>query len=102
MQKRPVGFTVLALALGWLALAGFGHAAINVAREGRFYSPVIAFLAFDYGVTALVTMVGPFGVFGMPLSLEGPLFGVLAFILFIAVLFWVLHRCVVRTVGLSA
>jgi hypothetical protein len=71
--RRPVGATLLALALGWLAIAGFGNAlmwrtvpsSLNVAESsplGRFIeaasSPLFTAVALAYGVTALVACIG--------------------------------------------
>lgn len=54
-MKRPTGFTILSLLLGWLALAGFANCIIqfNMTR-----SISTALFAFCYGLSALASAVG--------------------------------------------
>jgi len=54
--KRPVGFTILALILAWLAIAGFGNAVIQLNSNNG--STLMAFIALSYGGTALVSTLG--------------------------------------------
>ena len=73
VTRRPIGATLLALALGWLALAGFGNAVVwSAARDSlrvsessplaRFLeatsSPLFSILALAYGATALAACIG--------------------------------------------
>ena len=51
-MKRPVGFTILALVLCWLALAGFGNAFVGPAQGG------FRVLAMIYGIAAISSAVG--------------------------------------------
>jgi hypothetical protein len=70
---RPLGATLLALLLGWLALGGFGNAFVWRTLPAAFdpplptrlaafvemlQSPVFSFLSFMYGVTAVVAAIG--------------------------------------------
>lgn len=72
-KPRPVGATLLALALGWLALGGFGNAMVwRTARDAlqlpasspitRFVeaasSPLFTVIALAYGATALAACIG--------------------------------------------
>src|SRR5262245_3425729 len=62
MSRRPLGVTISALALGWLALTGVGNAGTRFSSE-----PVLAILAMIYAVTAGAACVGlwrsrPFGL----------------------------------------
>jgi hypothetical protein len=73
IARRPIGATFLALALGWLALGGFGNAlvwrAANESFRGAESSPLARFLeaassplftiiALTYGGTALAACIG--------------------------------------------
>jgi|WetSurMetagenome_2_1015567.scaffolds.fasta_scaffold814255_1 hypothetical protein len=51
-MKRPPGFTIMALALGWLAFAGFGNAFIGITNG------ILRFLTLIYAITAIVTAIG--------------------------------------------
>ncbi len=70
---RPLGATVLAILLGWLAVAGFGNAIVWRGVSARVAapentplaevlaitgSPLSSALALAYGVTALVACIG--------------------------------------------
>ncbi len=54
--KRPTGFTILSLLLGWLAVAGFANAVIHF--KSNHGSILMGALAFFYGVTALTSTIG--------------------------------------------
>jgi len=51
-MKRPIGFTVLALALGWVAVGGVGNALI------RPMLGLLRFLELAYAITAIVAAIG--------------------------------------------
>jgi hypothetical protein len=51
-MKRPVGFTIMALILGWLALAGAGNAFVGPAQG------LLRFFALAYAIAACVAAVG--------------------------------------------
>jgi len=70
---RPIGAALLALVLGWLAVAGFGNALMWRAARASFQlpetsplwrfieaasSPLFSLLAFAYGATALASCIG--------------------------------------------
>ena len=57
-MKRPVGITISALILVWLALSGFGHAWIIVSRQSEDVPTIIGVVALVYSVTALISVVG--------------------------------------------
>lgn len=72
-SPRPVGATILALALGWLAIGGFGNALVWRAARASFQvpevsplsrfleaasNPLFSFLALVYGATALAACIG--------------------------------------------
>jgi len=56
-MKRPVGISILAVVLLLLSFAGFGNAYIMLSEPSNG-TPVLAVLAFVYGVTALIASVG--------------------------------------------
>ena len=70
LPRRPMGITLLALILGWLALAGFANALLAPLVFGGGFaahlfrtSPVgtatlVCILALAYGITALIAAVG--------------------------------------------
>lgn len=115
---RPRGLTVLALALGWLALAGFVNAAAALlAPQPPFWSPTTAAtngaLALLYGATALAAAIGiwrlkPWAILYLRIWIAvvlvmmvwfmlgpfsgGPLAGIVAFALLVVSLLWLLHR----------
>lgn len=51
-MKRPLGFTIMALFLGWLALAGIGNALIGPAQG------LLRFFALAYAIAAIATAIG--------------------------------------------
>jgi hypothetical protein len=70
---RPLGATLLALLLGWLAVGGFGNAFVWRTLPAAFdeplptrlavfiellQSPVLSVISFMYGVTAVVAAIG--------------------------------------------
>ncbi|AGF77046.1 hypothetical protein UWK_00463 [Desulfocapsa sulfexigens DSM 10523] len=55
-MKRPTGFTVISLILGWFAIGAFANGAMQLNAEHG--SKIMAILAFSYGVTALASTVG--------------------------------------------
>ena len=72
-SRRPIGATLLALALAWLAFGGFGNAVVwRTARDSlqlpetsplaRFLeaaaSPLFTAIALAYGTTALAACIG--------------------------------------------
>ena len=114
MKTRPLGFTLLALAFGWLTLAGVGNAAMFFARE----RPIVGLLALAYAGAAALTTAGLWGVRPWavtPLRLWILVCVVLPAVLpaaslasltasirvpllfLVAVLLWLLHRYVSRT-----
>lgn len=94
--RRPIGATVLALALGWLAIGGFGNALVwraaaaslqvpETSPLARFVeaasSPLFTGIALTYGATALIAciaiwrmrpwMATAFAVWGAVVTLTG-------------------------------
>jgi hypothetical protein len=94
--RRPIGATVLALALGWLAIGGFGNALVWRAAGAslqmpessplaRFIeaasSPLFTGIALAYGATAMIAciaiwrmrpwMTTAFAVWGTAVTLTG-------------------------------
>ena len=55
-MKRPTGFTILSLFLGWLAIAGFAN--IMIQLKSAHGSKLMAILAFCYGATAITSAFG--------------------------------------------
>jgi hypothetical protein len=51
-MKRPIGFTILALVLGWLAFAGVGNAIFGPAQG------IMRFFAIAYGIAAIMVAIG--------------------------------------------
>lgn len=56
-MRRPAGFLVLAVIMGWLACAGLAHAAVMLSPAG-YGGPLLAVFALLYSVTAAVAAVG--------------------------------------------
>jgi uncharacterized membrane protein (DUF2068 family) len=54
--KRPAGFTILSLLLGFLALGGFGNGAIQL--KAAHGASMTAALDCAYALTALVSAIG--------------------------------------------
>ena len=55
-MKRPTGFTILALFLAWVGIAGFVKVAIQFNSDHG--TILMTLLAFLYGTTALATTIG--------------------------------------------
>jgi len=54
--KRPTGFTILSLFLGWVGIAGFVKVAMQFSSaHGTILMTILAFL---YGSTAIATTIG--------------------------------------------
>jgi hypothetical protein len=125
VKPRPLGFTLLALAFGWLTIAGLGNAVLNFVREGAFFSPVTGVLCLAYAVTAGFTTVGLWGLREWALTalrlwivvcvlllvwfpvgpfrgLGTPALGLAGFAVLVTGLLWLLHHYVTRTLRPAA
>lgn len=124
-MKRPFGITLLCLLLGWLTLAGVGNAYLILADQAAGLPFYLGFFAVAYAITAFVACVGLWrmkrsGLYGLRawmivclgmlvamipsfggIALGGVL-GIFMFVLFVAVLFWLVHRYVVSRLQMLA
>ncbi|HST61769.1 MAG TPA: hypothetical protein VLK84_23920 [Longimicrobium sp.] len=69
-MRRPAGFLVLSLLIGWLALAAFANAVIMLTPAGRklgFGAPALSLFALLYGTCAIIAAVGLWRVAGWSL-----------------------------------
>lgn len=60
-MRRPAGFLVLSLLIGWLALAAFANAVVMLApatRQLGFGTPALSLFALLYGTCAIIAAVG--------------------------------------------
>ena len=51
-MKRPIGFTILAFFLCWLAVAGIGNVVVGPAQG------ILRLFALAYAITAIITAIG--------------------------------------------
>lgn len=124
-MKRPIGFTVLALVMGWLGISAFLNAWAFF-TGGEIALPIALLpLMILYGITALATMVGIWkmrywvlialkswmAICGFSLLAMGYYFntfilggvlGLLGFVIFISVLFAFLYGYVERNITNAA
>lgn len=61
-MQRPFGITILSVALGCLAIVGFTNGVLELLADRAFTSPIFAFFAFFYGITALVSAIALWGM----------------------------------------
>jgi hypothetical protein len=124
-MKRPAGITLLCLFLGWLTLAGVGNAYFILTNQFAGLPTYLGFFAAVYAITAFVACVGLWrmkrsGLYGLRawmivcLSMLiamipsfsgvalGGIVGIFIFSLFVAVLFWLVHRYVVSHLQMVA
>jgi hypothetical protein len=92
-MQRPLGATILAVSLVVLALAGFGNAYVMV-TEFEYGAPILAAVAFMYGISALSAAIGvwrrkPWAYPAFLLWAAVAFFGAVAFQLLIAQLAWI-------------
>jgi uncharacterized membrane protein len=110
-MKRPVGFTVMALALGWLAIGGVANLFVG-STQGLLH-----FFALIYAITAIITAIGlwKMKIWAFPAYLawmgaviltmiamqlgrfRNPWSVFLGFACFVIILLWLLARYVKRT-----
>lgn len=57
-RKRPLGVTLLALAMAWLALAAFGNTAVILLVKDHPFPGYFALLTAAYGIAAAATTTG--------------------------------------------
>ena len=60
-MKRPTGFLLLAILIGWLALAAFGNALVMLtpaARQLGFGTPILSLFTLLYGACAVLAAAG--------------------------------------------
>ncbi|MDW3094427.1 MAG: DUF2127 domain-containing protein [Gammaproteobacteria bacterium] len=116
-MKRPIGITISAIFLGWLTISGFGNAWMIISDQSSETPKFIGVIAFLYGISALVSAIGLWGmrqwaiyavrswmgtcilflIVFTTLSdnlILGGLPGALGFFVFITVLFWLFDRYV--------
>ena len=56
-MKRPIGVTVICVALALLSLAGFGNMYLDLTDGGAF-GTVVSVMTLFYGMSALVASIG--------------------------------------------
>lgn len=61
-MQRPFGITILSVALGCLAVVGFTNGLLEFIADRTFTSPAFAFVAFFYGITALISAIALWGM----------------------------------------
>jgi uncharacterized membrane protein (DUF2068 family) len=123
-MKRPTGITIVCLALGWLALAGFVNAFVFLSGIETPMPMYVGFIAAAYGITALVATIGLWRmqkwglqslrawmlvcvvllfafvpVFGF---MQAPPLMLLLFVTLVASLFWALNRYVSKKLHAAA
>jgi len=61
-MKRPFGITISAFFLAWLAISGFGNAAIIFTGQFPEMPTIVGVVALLYGITALFSTIGLWGM----------------------------------------
>ncbi len=116
---RPRGISITCFLLGWLSLAGFANTAMILLSDDVPIPRWFSFFALSYGITALVTtfklwrmertgviwfriwaaVVVATSIAMIPIFLDlalGGIAGMLGFVLFTAVLLWLVDQYVSR------
>jgi len=116
-MKRPIGITISALVLGWLAMTGFLNSWVILTDLSSELSKSIGYIAIIYGITALLSTIGlwcmkPWSLVAIRIwmgvcllylivpedtlnkIMQGGIAGMLGFFVFIISLFWLFDRYV--------
>ena len=116
-MKRPIGITISALVLGWLAMTGFLNGWVILTDLSSELSKSIGYIAIIYGITALLSTIGLWYMKSWSLVairswmgvcllfliapedtlnkvMQGGIAGMLGFFVFIISVFWLFDRYV--------